>query len=379
MVARASSAAWYEGIGSTHADAADFEGEPTIPPKLIEELRDELAAGDPKAPFSRRRLEFPAAPPGGDGLRRGLGRGGGARSARRAGGRRRHPAARARAHARRVVPAGPPPRSPSSRRSDGSRDPDLGAAGRARGVRRRSCAQRLEHLVPVTEPLVLCSQIQRSGGTLLSQLFDGHPECHAHPHEIKIGWPREANWPPLDLDRPGDWFERLFEKKALTHFVEGYQKRGAKLEAKTYPSYDVFPFLFLPRLQKAIFDARAAGAADDRARRARRLLHFVLQRLARQPEPLHRAEEGRHRLHPAAGDGRGEPRASSSPRTPTARWSRSSASRRRGTGRRQRTRASTTPTRRRRSDCGASRPRPRSTTASRPRHVRASGLEHGRR
>jgi hypothetical protein len=125
-------------------------------------------------------------------------------------------------------------------------------------------AQRLRHVVPVTEPLVLCSQIQRSGGTLLSQLFDGHPECHAHPHEIKIGWPREANWPPLDLDRPGEWFERLFEKKALTHFVEGYQKRGAKLEGKTYPSYDVFPFLFLPRLQKAIFDARAAGAAGER-------------------------------------------------------------------------------------------------------------------
>jgi len=74
--------------------------------------------------------------------------------------------------------------------------------------------QRLEHVVPVTEPLVLCSQVQRSGGTLLSQLFDGHPECHAHPHEIKIGWPREANWPPLDLDRPEEWFERLFEKKA---------------------------------------------------------------------------------------------------------------------------------------------------------------------
>jgi Sulfotransferase family len=119
--------------------------------------------------------------------------------------------------------------------------------------------QRLEHVVPVAEPLVLCSQIQRSGGTLLSQLFDGHHECHAHPHEIKIGYPREANWPPLDLERPGEWFERLFEKKALTHFVEGYQKRGAKLEGKSYPSYDVFPFLFLPRLQKAIFDACVAG------------------------------------------------------------------------------------------------------------------------
>jgi len=124
--------------------------------------------------------------------------------------------------------------------------------------------QRLEHLVPVREPLVLCSQIQRSGGTLLSQLFDGHPECHAHPHEIKIGYPREANWPPLDLARPTEWFERLFEKKALTHFVEGYQKRGAKLEGKTYPSYDVFPFLFLPRLQKAIFDRCAAEARNER-------------------------------------------------------------------------------------------------------------------
>jgi hypothetical protein len=66
VVARASSAAWYEGIGSTHADAADFEGEATIRPEVIENLRDELAAGDPQAPFSRRRLEFPAAQPGGD-------------------------------------------------------------------------------------------------------------------------------------------------------------------------------------------------------------------------------------------------------------------------------------------------------------------------
>ena len=124
--------------------------------------------------------------------------------------------------------------------------------------------QRLEHVVPVREPLVLCSQIQRSGGTLLSQLFDGHPECHAHPHEIKIGYPREANWPPLDLAKPEEWFERLFEKKALTHFVEGYQKRGAKREGESYPSYDVFPFLFLPRLQKAIFDACAAGGERER-------------------------------------------------------------------------------------------------------------------
>jgi hypothetical protein len=60
VVARASSAAWYDGIGSRHADAADWEGAAAIEPELIERLRDELAAADPQAPFSRRRLEFPA-------------------------------------------------------------------------------------------------------------------------------------------------------------------------------------------------------------------------------------------------------------------------------------------------------------------------------
>src|SRR5581483_4905614 len=50
VVSRASSAAWYDGIGSRHADAADWEGEATIAPALIERLRDELAAGDPRRP-----------------------------------------------------------------------------------------------------------------------------------------------------------------------------------------------------------------------------------------------------------------------------------------------------------------------------------------
>ena len=128
----------------------------------------------------------------------------------------------------------------------------------------RLLEHRLEHVVPVREPFVLVSQVQRSGGTLLSQLFDGHPECHAHPSEVKIGYPREADWPPIDLEAPEQWFEILFEKKAMQHFQEGYQKRGAKLEGQTYHDYDVFPFLFLPRLQKAVFDAQAATAASER-------------------------------------------------------------------------------------------------------------------
>ena len=47
-----------------------------------------------------------------------------------------------------------------------------------------------EHLVgPLYQPLVLISQVQRSGGTLLSQLFDGHRQCWAHPDELMFGNP----------------------------------------------------------------------------------------------------------------------------------------------------------------------------------------------
>jgi hypothetical protein len=116
------------------------------------------------------------------------------------------------------------------------------------------CRARLEHLVPVRESLVLVSQVQRSGGTLLSRLFDGHPECHAHPHELKIGYPREHNWPPLDLGSPESCFEMLFEKRSVRHFRRGYSN-----SSKRHEDSDVFPFAFLPRLQKAIFDACVEG------------------------------------------------------------------------------------------------------------------------
>jgi len=126
---------------------------------------------------------------------------------------------------------------------------------------RELCRVRVEHVVPVREPLVLVSQIQRSGGTLLSQLFDGHPECHSHPYELKIGYPRKYNWPPLDLTRPEAWFETLFEKRSITHFLGSYHK-----SAKRRNDHDVFPFLFLSRLQKAIFDACVAARPPERER-----------------------------------------------------------------------------------------------------------------
>jgi hypothetical protein len=117
---------------------------------------------------------------------------------------------------------------------------------------------RLAHAVAVREPLVLISQIQRSGGTLLSQLLDGHPECHAHPHELKIGHPRKWTWPELDLARPKGWFNVLREKSARAHMQEGYGKENVADE--------VFPFVFSPRLQESIFEACVAARTIERER-----------------------------------------------------------------------------------------------------------------
>ena len=104
----------------------------------------------------------------------------------------------------------------------------------------------LEHTRPVTSPLALISQIQRSGGTLLSQLFDGHPELRTHPHELKIGYPTKYTWPKLDLkDDPNRWLETLFEYSVLSHFKKGYKKEKKR--------DDAFLFLFLPSVQREIF------------------------------------------------------------------------------------------------------------------------------
>jgi hypothetical protein len=122
------------------------------------------------------------------------------------------------------------------------------------------CRARLEHLVEVREPLVLISQIHRSGGTLVSQLFDGHPECHAHPHELAIGEGKTRHWPQFDLRARSRWFDQLREASAEKHFREGYRKPAEN--AADDP--DVFPFLFPPGLQRRIFDRCAAEARTER-------------------------------------------------------------------------------------------------------------------
>ena len=103
-----------------------------------------------------------------------------------------------------------------------------------------------ENVSPVTSPLVLISQIQRSGGSLLSQLFDGHTEVHPHPHELMLGYNKKFVWPRIDLDEhPERWFRILFENMVIKHTKEGYKKGKVDKES--------FPFIFNPYLQKKIF------------------------------------------------------------------------------------------------------------------------------
>jgi hypothetical protein len=110
---------------------------------------------------------------------------------------------------------------------------------------------RKRFVVAVDQPLVMVSQVQRSGGTLMSQLFDGHPEVHAHPHELYIGYPEKYNYPDLDLTQsPQQWYALLHEKPSLKNFRQGYQKHPDSAE---YDKEDVFPFLLLPNLQLELF------------------------------------------------------------------------------------------------------------------------------
>lgn len=81
-------------------------------------------------------------------------------------------------------------------------------------------------LPTIDQPFVLISQIQRSGGTLTSQLFDHHPQCHVHPDEVSWGSPNKRDWPSLDPSRggPRTWFRALDEEPTWQFIAGGYKK-----------------------------------------------------------------------------------------------------------------------------------------------------------
>ena len=107
--------------------------------------------------------------------------------------------------------------------------------------------QRLKQTyIPVKCPLVLISQVQRSGGSLLSQLFDGHSEILAHPQELKIGYPSKQHWPPIrESLSPEKQFEILFERSIIKMCEEGYAKGDTDPDRRN--------FFFIPSIQRELF------------------------------------------------------------------------------------------------------------------------------
>lgn len=115
----------------------------------------------------------------------------------------------------------------------------------------------------MTLPLLMVSQIQRSGGSLMAQLFDGHPQLHAHPFEIQIGYPKKWNWPSLNLDGPpAEWFELLYEKKLDEFIVGGYKKPGSNPHAHR----EVFAFNFDKHQFREAFERRLQETPPSSAR-----------------------------------------------------------------------------------------------------------------
>src|SRR5688572_11613873 len=83
-------------------------------------------------------------------------------------------------------------------------------------------ANRERFLVPVRQPLVVIAQVQRCGGTLTSQLLDGHSQVHLHPSELHIGKPKHV-WPAIDLSAsPASIFAALREGNTSLHARTGY-------------------------------------------------------------------------------------------------------------------------------------------------------------
>jgi Sulfotransferase family len=117
---------------------------------------------------------------------------------------------------------------------------------------------RLRRPIRVDQPLLLITQAQRSGGTLLLRLLDGHPQCHVVPFQLR-GLDQAAKQLP---SRPNEAWASLHDPKLATRFQRGHRQR----KHDVLDHDEVFPFRLPPHLQRIVFDAcaRRAGGSDAR-------------------------------------------------------------------------------------------------------------------
>ena len=121
-------------------------------------------------------------------------------------------------------------------------------------------------------PLILITQLHRSGGTLFSQLLDGHSQIQAHPHELFIGKPEKWDWPNLGsiFEDPQAVFESLHEEKIAVIGSGGlFIKPGSNKAAKGQE----VPFTYNLERHREIF---ADIYAQARARSQRLAIQLYL-------------------------------------------------------------------------------------------------------
>ena len=132
---------------------------------------------------------------------------------------------------------------------------DGGPAANARPRKAKLGARELGRLARVDQPLFLISQAQRSGGTLLLRLLDGHPECHVVPFQLR-GLDEAAKQAPLDAEAV---WEQLHDQKLVERFRKGHRQQ----KRDVLDDEDVFPFRLDPERQRAIYDACLARGDDE--------------------------------------------------------------------------------------------------------------------
>jgi Sulfotransferase family len=95
-------------------------------------------------------------------------------------------------------------------------------------------------------PLLLVSQISRSGGTWLSQLLDHHPQTWAHPSELRFGYSRQRwEWPDLSaVNNSEEAWQRLLYAKVEERFGAGTYNKG---------NDETHPMLFSAEIQRGLF------------------------------------------------------------------------------------------------------------------------------
>ena len=117
---------------------------------------------------------------------------------------------------------------------------------------------RLREPVRVDQPLVLITQAQRSGGTLLQRLLDGHPQCHVVPFQFR-GIDRAIR---DGLSDPQEAWRALYDPKLVGRFRHGHRQQ----KHHVLDDAEVFPFTLPPELQRRIYDDCAARLQEHDTR-----------------------------------------------------------------------------------------------------------------